>query len=113
EYAPPLAEHIPARCHLERHSSVLFGQKYGCPLAPQLLDGFKDFSDDFWGQAQGRLIKQKQARSAHERPADREHLLLSSRKRTGELCQTVFEFRKQLQHKSQLLLVLFPTERAH
>src|SRR5919107_91999 len=71
--------------------SVLLHEKDGDASPVDLLDDRENLIDQHWGQTHGRLIKQQHLRLTHERPANREHLLLATGQRPAclppALCQ--------------------------
>ncbi len=71
--------------HLQRKMPVLFDQDDGQSLVLQAMDGATDFGDDQRRQALRWLVEQQDAGIAHQRPADRQHLLFATRKGAGQL----------------------------
>src|SRR5712691_5655057 len=61
---------------VEGELDVLLDQEYRLAFPLQARDGAAHFGDDQRREAFGRLVHQQQARISHERPPDREHLLL-------------------------------------
>ena len=63
---------------VERKLDVLLDQHDRLPFGLQLRDGAADFGDQLRREPFGRLVHQQHARIAHQRPADRQHLLLAA-----------------------------------
>ena len=82
---------------VQRQLDVLLHQHDRKPLALEPGNSAPDIGDDLRRQPFGRLIHQQQARIAHQRPADRQHLLLAAGKQAGELMTPLGEPRKHLQ----------------
>ena len=80
-----------ARCEAdERDPRVLLDDEHGEPfLLVQLADDPEELAHDQRREAERRLVEQEQARAAHERAAEREHLLLAARERPGALPATL------------------------
>ena len=55
------------------------------PLARSFSSGLPDLRDDQRREAEKRLVEEQQARLAHQRAADRQHLLLAAGQRSGGL----------------------------
>ena len=68
------------------------------PCAFSLRDGAADLGDDERREAFGRLVQQQEPRVAHQRAADREHLLLAARERARVLLDALAQPRKKLEH---------------
>ncbi len=75
---------------------VLCDQQDRRPLLVDLLDRLEYGVDQNRSQTQGGLIQEEHARSRHQGPADREHLLLASRERASRLFLPLFQPREDL-----------------
>ena len=65
----------------------------------QLADGGHHFCDDLRREAFGGLVHQQDARIVHQRPADRQHLLLAAREIAGGLAVPFFQAREHREHR--------------
>ena len=65
------------------------------PDCVDLLDDLEVLLDERGRQAHRRLVHQQQPRPRHQRPADRDHLLLTARQRAGELAAPLEQAREQ------------------
>src|SRR5262249_20327536 len=70
---------------VEGELDVLLDQHDRLPLGLELRDGAADLGHQLRREPFGGLVHQQHARVAHERAADREHLLLAAGQRAGEL----------------------------
>ena len=85
-------------CQPQRLIGILLHQQHRQTLVPiQLPDRAEDLPHHQGGQAQTRLIQQQQLRLAHERPADRQHLLFPARQRAAALGQPLLQAGKQME----------------
>ena len=82
---------------LERELDVLLDEHDRLALALQPRDRAADLGDDERREAFGGLVHQQHARVAHQRAADREHLLLAARERAGGLGVPFVQAREQLE----------------
>src|SRR5579863_1421159 len=82
--------------NLKRELPVLLDQNDGLSFFLQPLDGAADLRDDQWGEAFRRFVEQQHTRVAHQRAADRQHLLLAAGERAGELRMALAQLWKQL-----------------
>src|SRR5712691_2451159 len=87
---------------VEGELDVLLDQENRLAFLLQSRDGAAHFGDDQGREAFGGLVHQQHARISHERPPDREHLLLASGKRARQLLQPLFQPWKQLDHALQV-----------
>ena len=55
----------------------------------------RDFLDHLGRKAERGFVEQQNLRICHQRPADREHLLLAARERPGGLAKALVQSRKQ------------------
>src|SRR5262245_19748517 len=82
----PVDEHVGAVREPERPIGMLLDQKNRQPVTMvKLADGGEDLLGEQWCKPERRLIEQQQSRPAHQRTADREHLLLATRQRSPTL----------------------------
>ena len=77
------------------------------PSARDGADYLEDLLDHDRRESHARFIEEKQARPAHQGASDREHLLLSSGKGTGELVAALGKTRKESEHALQIRGYLF------
>ena len=82
----------------ERLVRVLLDQKDRRALLVDLRDDLEDLLDELRRETHRRLVKQQEARLRHQRPADREHLLLTTGHRAALLGPPFRETRKQRKH---------------
>ena len=66
-------------------------------------DDLEDLLDDERRQAERRLVEQQEARPAHQRARDREHLLLAARQRAAALALALLEDREQREDALEIL----------
>src|SRR5580765_1405668 len=78
-------EHVATARHLERHHRVLLDEQDGRALLVDLDDRLEDPLDEDRGEPHRRLVEQQERRMGHERPADRDHLLLAAGECSGLL----------------------------
>src|SRR5437868_4442531 len=96
---PARLEQIRGVCELERESRVLLDQQdRDLLLAIDPTHDREDVLDDERCETERWLVQQKQRGSGHQRPRDREHLLLASRERAGLLATTLLETGKVAVH---------------
>ncbi len=81
----PVLEHVGAFRDRKRLFYVLLRDQHRCALLPDPPDNVEHLPDEDRRQAQGRFIEHHQFRPRHEPPTDCDHLLLATRKGTGEL----------------------------
>ena len=77
---------------------VLLDQQDRRPLGAQAREQLEDLIDDDRREPERGLVEQEQRRPRHERPADREHLLLAARERAAVLAQPLAQDREEAQH---------------
>ena len=99
-----ILHHVGAMRDLQRHRHVLLDQQDGHPGPVQLRDEFEHLLDQQRAEAQRRLVEDQQHRLGHHGASDREHLLLSAGKRTGELARALLQAREELVHPRAVLL---------
>ena len=80
--------------NLKRQMPVLFDQHDGLALILQPLDGAADLGDDQRRQPFRRFVEQKHLGIAHQRAADRQHLLLAAGQRAAALAHALPEPRE-------------------
>ncbi|KAI3478981.1 hypothetical protein L1887_59004 [Cichorium endivia] len=90
-------QHVAAVGNLQGAVGVLFHQKHGDALGADGLDDLEDLRNDQRRQAQRGLVQQQQARAAHQRAADGQHLLLAARHGAGALAGAILEAREQFE----------------
>ena len=78
-------EHVAAVGDAQRQRDLLLGDDDGEAVAAQVAEGGVGIGRQLRRQPGGRLVEHEQARLAHQRPADREHLLLASAHRRRPL----------------------------
>src|SRR5262249_27900101 len=71
-------DHVAAIGDPKRHAGVLLDQQDCRPLPADVADRGKDGLDQDWGEAHRRLVEEQQLWAGHQRPAYREHLLLTA-----------------------------------
>src|SRR5262245_36233813 len=74
---------------VEGELNVLLDQHDRLSFRLELRDRAADFGHQLRREPLGRLVHQEHARIAHERPSDREHLLLAAGERAGQLGVTL------------------------
>src|SRR5262249_23641503 len=75
----PIDDHVATMREFQRMEGVLLHKEDSEPVAlVELANGAEDLLDQHGGEAQRWLIEQEQARAAHQRPSDRQHLLLAA-----------------------------------
>lgn len=91
------------------HVGVLLYQEDGGALLVDLLGSTHDLVDEERSQTKGWFVQHEQARTAHQRPADGEHLLFTARKRSCPLVHALGQAREEgrdsLQVPSYAILV--------
>src|SRR5438046_210930 len=99
DHDPPDLEHVGAARRREREARVLLHGEHGQPLVlVQLADDVVEAGDDERREPERRLVEQQEARTLHERPRQRELLLLAAAQRPGRLPAPLGEDRKAPQH---------------
>src|SRR5215468_435385 len=88
-------EHIATVGDGERHGGVLLDEQNGHALTVDVEDRVEDLFHQNRCQPHARLVEQQEPRARHERPPDREHLLLAAREGPGDLGQTLGQPREQ------------------
>src|SRR5262249_13310833 len=88
-------EHVGALRELQRGLHVLLDQQDCKPLPAQVGDGCKDLPNDQRRQTERRLVQHQGAWSAHQRSADREHLLLAAAQGAGKRATSLEQRRKE------------------
>ena len=80
QHDAPDLQHIAVVRRLERHVGVLLDQQHGdVLLLVEAADDGEDLLDQDRRQPQRRLVEQHQLGPGHQRPPDRQHLLLAAR----------------------------------
>src|SRR5690242_12720543 len=92
---PPMLDHIGVFRCFERALGVLLDQKHGEAALMKPLQRVEDLGDDGRTEAEAWLIEQQQPWPAHQRPADRQHLLLSAAELSGDLRAPLGKDRKK------------------
>src|ERR1700694_4035868 len=79
-------EHVGALGRAQRQVGVLLDDQDGrAVVAIDRRHDLEDLADDDRRQAQGGLVEEEQLRAEHERPRDRQHLLLAAGEGGGDL----------------------------
>ncbi len=86
---------------IQRELEVLLDQHDRLALGLEPRDGPADFGDDQRREPFRRLVHQQHARIAHQRAADREHLLLAARERAGGLLLALLQAREHSNTRSR------------
>ena len=87
----------------ERVIGVLLDQEDGELVAlVERADGGEDLLHHQRRQPERRLVEQQQPRPAHQRAADRQHLLLAARERAAALLPALAQARKQREHPLEI-----------
>src|SRR5882724_1024828 len=82
---------------------VLLDQKDGeLLLDVEGADDVENLPGDERGEAERRFVQQQEARPAHERARDRQHLLLAARERAPALVDALAQARKQLEDAGEI-----------
>ncbi len=74
------------------------------PVLAISVIAWKNLLHELRGEAQARLVEQKELRRAHQRARDGEHLLLAARKRPAVLAQPLPEAREETYGALEALL---------
>ena len=77
------------------HQRVLLDEQHGRTLPVDLDDDIEDRLDQNRRESHRRFIEQEQRRMRHQRPADRQHLLLAARHRARLLRLPLGKARKK------------------
>ena len=80
---------------LQRELGILLDQQQRDALGCDLADDLEDFLHQHRRQSHARFVQQQQSRTAQQRAADSEHLLLAAGKRAGKLAAAFGETREQ------------------
>src|SRR6267142_4671872 len=102
DHAPGL-ENVRVVGDVERHVRVLLDDEHCRAGGADLADDTEDLLDQLRREAKGWLVEHKQAWPSHERPSDREHLLLAAAQRSGALLQPLAQAREIFEHARCLL----------
>src|SRR5258708_17203647 len=95
---------IAAMGEAERVVRVLLDQEHrDLLLLVDLADHLEDLLDDERREAERRLVEQQEARAAHQRAADRQHLLLAARERAAALAPAPLAAGKEREDAAQIL----------
>src|SRR5262245_39127260 len=87
----------------QRLGEILLGHEHGELVALlELLDGVDSAADHDRAQAHRGLVDQEDARSRHQRAAERQHLLLAAAHAAGELAAPLGEPREDLEAERQV-----------
>ena len=93
---------------VEGELGVLLDQQDRQPLLLQAPDRGHHLGDDLRRQALRRLVEQQHPRVRHQRPADRQHLLLAARQDAGIVLAPLGELREGVEHPLEGPRVLPP-----
>jgi len=80
----------------QRVTDVLLDQQDGRPVAPDLLERVEQLSDEARREPERQLVHHKQLRLRDDRAREREHLLLSTGKRSGDLLAALLQDREEV-----------------
>src|SRR6185503_16780271 len=69
--------HVAAMADLERELGILLDQQQRYALGGDRAYGLEDLLHHLWRESHAGFIEQQHPRPAHERPPDRQHLLLA------------------------------------
>ena len=81
--------------------NVLLDEEHPHAARAEFVDVGVDLVDDDRARAQGRFVQQQILRVAQQRPAQRDHLLLSAGKQRDLLVGPVAQHRREFQHLAQ------------
>src|SRR2546427_3145816 len=98
----PDLEQIGVVRDLEGLAGVLLHHQDAEAAPVDLLDLLEQPLHDLGGEAEGGLVHQQEPRLRHQRPRDREHLLLASRERPGHLRPALSQPREEREHLVEL-----------
>jgi hypothetical protein len=93
---PADLQHVRQVRHPQRQRGVLLGQQHRRALPVDLRDHLADPVHQLRRQTQRRLVQQEQPRAGHQRPADREQLLLAAGQQPGPLVTALPQHRQQV-----------------
>ena len=96
-------KHVSAVGNTERFVCVLLNEKNGSAEVVYGFDHIEDGVNVEGRKTHTRLVEEQKLRGGHQRAAHCQHLLFSSRKRTGDLLGALLEDRKPLVHALQRL----------
>src|SRR5450830_1775659 len=99
-----LLDHIRAAGDVQRRVGVLLGQQHRRAGLVDAGDDLEHLLDHQRGQAQRRLVQQQRLGAAHQRAADRHHLLLPAAERAGRRLALLVQDGEQLEHFVQRAL---------
>src|SRR5260221_8535188 len=95
--------HIAAMGELEGVKCVLLDQEDGeLLLRVESSDGVEYLPGDERSKPERRLVEQQEARPAHQRACDRQHLLLAARERAAALVEPFAQPRKQREDAGEI-----------
>src|SRR6266498_507967 len=85
-------KHVGPARGTQRELRVLLDDEHGeALLLVQLADDAKDLAHDHRGETQGGLVEEEQPGASHERPGERQHLLLAAGERPCLLVTPLLE----------------------
>src|SRR5216684_736583 len=87
----PILDHVATIRDAQSADYVLLHDEHGDPGAPDFLDLFKNFFDNFRRQTERRFVEKKQLRLGHEAASNGDHLLLAAGKSSGQLVESFFQ----------------------
>ncbi len=93
----PGAHHVGAVGEAE-DAGVLLDQEEGRALLAQADQHLEQLQHEVGRQAEGQFVDHDHPRAGHQRPADREHLLLPSRQRPRGFVEPAGQGREQVEH---------------
>src|SRR5215831_6481998 len=95
--------HITAMGKPQRVMGVLLDKEHSHILSfVDFADDTEDLPDDQRRQTERRFVEQQEARPAHQRPRDRQHLLLAAREGAATLSPALMQDRKQAENASEI-----------
>ena len=97
----------------DRLGEILLGHQHGEPiLFFQLLDLIDGAADQDRGEPDRGLVDQQDARRQHQRPPERQHLLLAAAQTPRELASPLRELRERLEAERAIVRDLRPRDAA-
>src|SRR4051794_31346517 len=97
EHEPAVAEHVRPVGHLERERDVLLHEQHaGAEVLRHAAQDREQPLDDHRREPEAHLVDQEHARRAHQRAANREHLLLAAGQHPGLAVEALVQLRQQL-----------------
>ena len=82
--------------------SILLHQENGYAFRADFFQNLENLGDDDRRQSQRRFIQQQQIGPTHQRPADGQHLLLTTGQSAATLAAPLLQARKQREYPLQI-----------